>query len=441
MAMKTGIFVLCPYSQTQDETPSSAFHLDTTNAEGDNYLDYKKSEALGLCEALNLEPVQMELLRVRKINPSTYIGKGQAQKIKEMIAEHDVDAVYVDENLSPIQQRNLEKAFDKKVIDRTGLILEIFSDRAQTNEGKLQVDMARLSYQKSRLVRAWTHLERQRGGMGAVGGPGERQIELDRRMLDSKIKTLRKKLEKIRLNRSTQRAARQAVPYPVIALVGYTNAGKSTLFNSLTNEKILAKDMLFATLDPTLRAVDLASGQKVILADTVGFISDLPTELVESFKATLEEVSKAAIVVHVHDISNPRWIKNAETVEEILTSLNVDPYNKDQFINIWNKIDYFPKKDIEELAKNTSHDCVNLLSMSALKKQGLDVFLQKIDELLSQEYIQQDVTLTPKQGRLRAWLHDHAEVLSQDVSDDGNIQMQIKLSPQNWARFKAQAEQ
>ena len=297
-------------------------------------------EAIRLSQAIWLDVVYSEIVKLREIKPSIFFGNGFLERLQTQIVEKQIDLVIVDASLSPIQQRNLEKKLKIKVIDRTALILEIFGERANTKEGNLQVELAHLTYQRSRLVRSWTHLERQRGGAGFLGGPGETQIELDRRIIDEKIVRIKKDLEKVKKTRELQRSARKKVPYPIVALVGYTNAGKSSLFNKLSKSNVFAKDLLFATLDPTMRKINLPSGKEVILSDTVGFISDLPHELVMSFRATLEEVLSADIVVHVRDISNENSKQQAKDVYDVLHHLGLENIeNQSNYIELWNKID------------------------------------------------------------------------------------------------------
>src|SRR5438552_3663900 len=296
-------------------------------------------EAVGLARAIDLEVVQAGLVPVSEIRPATYLGKGKVDEIAGIAQALDVDLVVMDCAVAPVQQRNLEKAWNTKVLDRTGLILEIFGERAHTREGALQVEHAHLSYQKSRLVRSWTHLERQRGGFGFLGGPGETQLEADWRMIEERIARIEAELEKVKRTRKLHRASRKRVPYPIVALVGYTNAGKSTLFNRLTQAKVLSADMLFATLDPTMRAVDLPRGARIILSDTVGFISDLPTTLVAAFRATLEEVVEADLILHVRDISNEDAQAQSHDVEEVLRQLGIEPGDGARIVEVWNKID------------------------------------------------------------------------------------------------------
>ena len=312
-------------------------------------------EAIGLALAINLDVVYSEILKIREIKPAAFIGQGVIERIKEVCDRQQIELLIVDASLSPIQQRTLEQKLKIKVIDRTALILEIFGERAQTKEGKLQVELAHLTYQRSRLVRSWTHLERQRGGAGFLGGPGETQIELDRRIIDDKILRIKKELEKVKQTRHIQRSARKRVPYPVVALVGYTNAGKSSLFNRLSSADVLAKDLLFATLDPAMKKIKLPSGREVILSDTVGFISDLPHELIMAFRATLEEVVSAEVVVHVRDFSNPESKEQKQDVLKVLESLGLqDIENQSHYIELFNKIDLLSPQDKENAQKQAS---------------------------------------------------------------------------------------
>ena len=359
---------------------------------------------------------------VPRPRPATLFGSGKVDELKAQIEEHETGLVIVDHAISPVQQRNLERAWGVKVIDRTGLILEIFGRRARTREGRLQVELAHLSYQKSRLVRSWTHLERQRGGGGFLGGPGERQLELDRRMLQDRIDALKKDLEGVVRTRSLHRAGRAKVPYPIVAIVGYTNAGKSTLFNRITGAGVLAKDQVFATLDPTMREVALPSGRRIILSDTVGFISDLPTSLVAAFRATLEEVVGADLIAHVRDISHPDTAAQARDVEGVLHDLGIDPQPvASPVIEVWNKIDQVAPDVREELRNDAARGDRTRILVSAVTGEGIPDLIAAIDARLGAGDSVVDVTVAPDQGRLLSWIHANAHVLAQSSDDDGRI--------------------
>lgn len=391
-------------------------------------------EAIGLTAAIHLEVVGAELVNLKKIRPDRLFGKGVIEKISETLDELNVGLVMVDHALTPVQQRNLEKDWNVKVIDRTGLILEIFGYRAKTKEGKLQVELAALSFQKSRLVRSWTHLERQRGGFGFTGGPGETQIEIDRRLIGERIARLKKELEHVRRTRGLQRKSRQKVPYPIVALVGYTNAGKSTLFNCLTGAEVMAKDLLFATLDPTMRAIKLPSGRKVILSDTVGFISDLPTDLIVAFRATLEEIEHAAAILHVRDISQENTKVECQDVLKILNDLGVDEKTDDRVFEILNKTDLLEEED--RLAcqnKAIRHEKTH--AVSAITKDGVAGLLQKIDDYLNEQQETLSVDISLADGKTISWLYEHGNVLERR-DDDEFAHMKVGLDPDDVSRFK-----
>jgi GTPase len=375
------------------------------------------AEAVALAAALpDVDVVGSESVRLSRIHPGMLFGKGKIDELKTRLTEAEVELVLVDGHVGPVQQRNLEKAWKVKLLDRTGLILEIFGDRARTREGVLQVEMAALTYQRSRLVRAWTHLERQRGGFGFIGGPGETQQEADRRAIDDHLVRLKKSLEKVVKTRTLHRAARAKVPFPIVALVGYTNAGKSTLFNRLTGADVLVKDMLFATLDPTMRRVVLPSGDEVIMSDTVGFISNLPTELVASFRATLEEVLDADLILHVRDISHPDTAAQARDVTKILTDLGIA--EGAPLIEVWNKIDAVPEEARAALVVQAERTD-DLFAVSALTGDGLDQLLATVAATLKAAAKTEILHLPFSAGKARAWLFAEGVVVSETQTDDG----------------------
>jgi len=376
-------------------------------------------EAVSLTEAIgDLHIVDSMVVSVPKPRPGTLFGPGKVEEIAELCKADEIDLVIIDGPLSPVQQRNLERDWHVKILDRTGLILEIFGERAQTREGVLQVDLAHLTYQKTRLVRSWTHLERQRGALGFVGGPGETQIEADRRALDERILSIRKALKKVVKTRSLHRAGRKKVPFPIVALVGYTNAGKSTLFNRMTGADILAEDMLFATLDPTMRGITLPGGQRVILSDTVGFISDLPTQLVAAFRATLEEVLDADLILHVRDIAHPETAEQASDVAAILNDLGVTEDRQNAMVEVLNKADLLPDDTGEALSRSVSRQERQCL-ISALTGEGVDSLLQLVEDALSDAQQQETVTLDFSDGRARAWLFDQKVVEAEAQTETG----------------------
>lgn len=389
------------------------------------------AEAVGLALAINLEVVHQEIVRLRNIKPATLIGQGVLERLRPQLIEKKAELLVVDASLTPIQQRNLEKFLQIKVIDRTALILEIFGERAQTGEGKLQVELAHLSYQRSRLVRSWTHLERQRGGAGFLGGPGETQIELDRRIIDDKILRIKKDLEKVRQTRQIQRSARQRVPYPVVALVGYTNAGKSSLFNCLSAGNVLAKDMLFATLDPTLRKLRLPSGRMVILSDTVGFISDLPHELIMAFRATLEEVLEADIIVHVRDASNSENREQRQDVLKVLESLGLRQIEEsNKYIELLNKIDLLDDKQRANLPSGAG-----ILPVSALSGEGTAAFLNLLDDRLAIGYKVMEFSIPAADGKTISWIYANAEVIS-SRSEGNSYILKVRISSAAVSKLK-----
>jgi len=389
-------------------------------------------EAVGLTQAIDLDVVAAELVPVTKRRPATLIGKGAVERLAEIVKANEILVAVVDGHLSPVQQRNLEREWACKVIDRTGLILEIFGARARTREGTLQVELAALSYQRSRLVRSWTHLERQRGGFGFLGGPGETQIEADRRMIGDRIVKLKRELEEVKRTRELHRSARRRVPYPIIALVGYTNAGKSTLFNRLTRAEVLAKDMLFATLDPTMRGLKLPSGRQVILSDTVGFISDLPHELVAAFRATLEEVLEADVVVHVRDMSHPDAEAQASDVEQVLRELGLAEIVDQGLVEALNKIDLMPEGAVHVV--NQAARRPTAIAISALTGAGIDQLLACFDEKLSESRQIIDVSFDLHDGANIAWMYRNGEVLER-TDDETQTHLKVRLDGANIARY------
>jgi GTP-binding protein HflX len=373
-----------------------------------------------------------ETVPLQRIAPATFIGGGKCDDYAAIIKEQEITLFIVDESLTPIQQRNLEERLQCKVIDRTALILEIFGERARTREGRLQVELAALNYQKSRLVRSWTHLERQRGGGGFMGGPGEKQIESDRRALAHKIVLIKRQLESVIKTRELHRKSRKAIPYPIISLVGYTNAGKSTLFNRLTKASVLAKDQLFATLDPTMRILKLPSGRQVIFSDTVGFISNLPTELVAAFRATLEEVLEADILLHVRDISHAETVEQKQDVEQVLAALGVDESSHKAVLEILNKIDKIPDEQAGLLTTQTP----NKVALSALTGVGCDTLLDKIDRILASWEEKATVRVALEDGQTLAWIHAHSHVLHSENNEETGIStLRLEISDANLGRL------
>ncbi len=386
---------------------------------------HKLEEAVGLAGALGVDVVQAESVTVRDIKAGTYLGGGKVDELCETIAERDVGLVIVNTALAPIQQRNLERLWNVKVIDRTGLILEIFALRATTKEGRLQVELARLAYERSRLVRTWTHLERQRGGQGFLAGPGETQIEADRRMLNDKITRLRADLDKVRRTRAVQRHKRERAPERIVALVGYTNAGKSSLFNRLTKGGVLAKDMLFATLDTTNRILPLPGGGQAVMSDTVGFISDLPTDLIEAFQATLEEVKQADLLLHVRDMADPLCELHKQDVLEVLDTIGAGPEHGQEIIEVWNKIDLLDT-DMQQNIREVVSASEDIFPVSCLKNKGLEALLAGIESALSKADTILDIAIGPGDMQVRAWLHQNGQVLD-DAPDGAGYQMRVSL--------------
>ena len=400
----------------------------------EDYLAERLEEAAGLARAISLEVLDVYSVNISKISPANLLSKGTIENIAKQVDELKPDVVIVDGTLSPVQQRNLETKFNAKVIDRTGLILEIFGERAQTKEGRIQVDLALLEYQRSRLVRAWTHLERQRGSTGFVGGPGETQIELDRRMIGEKITKLKKELKEVRRTRGLAQSKREKVPFPVVALVGYTNAGKSTLFNKLTGANVFAEDLPFATLDPTMRKLQLKSGQDIILSDTVGFISDLPTHLVEAFQATLEQVVEADIILHVRDVSRADHQRQADDVIEILESLGVEYETDHRILEVWNKIDQCDEEDLSEIRRKAKFN-EQICAISAITGEGIEQLFERINEILSYGHIETEIALPVTDGQNLAWLYQNAEVLSRE-DNEHEVNLNVLISDSNFEKYK-----
>lgn len=389
------------------------------------------AETVGLAAAINLDVLHSEIIKLREIKAGSYFGKGLITRFKETVAQKEIELLIVDAALSPIQQRNLEKELNLKIIDRTALILEIFGERAQTKEGSLQVELAHLTYQRSRLVRSWTHLERQRGGAGFLGGPGETQIELDRRIIDDKIVKIKKALEKIKQTRGLQRNARKKIPYPTVALVGYTNTGKSTLFNYLTKANVFAENLLFATLDTTMRRLVLPSGQEIILSDTVGFISDLPHELIMAFRATLEEVLEADVVVQVLDAANPANKEQRIDVLNVLHHLGLEAIeHQDNYIEVYNKTDLLEKSALDLLVNKKQ-----LVPTSAISGQGCDRLLEKIDKILDCDCKIIDLKIDASDGKLWAWLHRNAEILNSELQNE-KMKINLRINASDYRRLQ-----
>jgi GTPase len=395
------------------------------------------SEAAGLALAIDLDIRGEILVSLNEVRPATFIGKGKVEEIAQIVENEEIELVTMDCPLSPVQQRNLERAWDTKVIDRTGLILEIFGRRARTREGALQVELAHLEYQKSRLVRSWTHLERQRGGFGFLGGPGETQIETDRRLIEERMRRIEHDLDKVRRTRGLHRKVRRDVPYPVVALVGYTNAGKSTLFNRLTNAGVFAENLLFATLDPTLRQIKLPHGAKALLSDTVGFISDLPTMLISAFRATLEEVTQADVILHVRDISHEDWEAQGRDVEAILEELGLAGADRKPTIEVWNKIDAVDPARLENLRLSARREpgAERPALVSALTGEGLAALLERVEKLIAGGRVTLAVTLNRADGEGLAWAYAHAEVLSREPTPEGDLKLLVRVAPERYGEL------
>ena len=423
VAAHTRTLVVCP---TVTSRPAAAEKAART-------VEARREEAVGLARAIDLDVVDSALANLSEIRPATYLGKGKVAELAEQVKNEEIDLVVMDAALSPVQQRNLEKEFKAKVIDRTGLILEIFGRRARTAEGALQVELAHLDYQKSRLVRSWTHLERQRGGFGFLGGPGETQIETDRRLIQERMIRIERDLEAVKKTRALHRSSRKDVPYPIVALVGYTNAGKSTLFNRLTSAEVVAADMLFATLDPTMRLLKLPHGGSAILSDTVGFISDLPTMLISAFRATLEEVRAADVILHVRDIAHADTDAQAQDVQAILTEVGVTAA-ADKLIEVWNKLDRLDAEDRAGLALGQGLE--GPIAVSALTGEGIGTLLEAIEARLARGRSLIDLSLDGADGQGLHWLYEHTEVMARADGDDGRVNVTVRVAPDTVERVK-----
>jgi GTP-binding protein HflX len=408
---------------------------DRSNDPNPRSTESRLDEAAGLAAAIGIEVVERRVFRIRQPRPATLFGKGQAEEIAALAEAHEAGLLVVDSSLTPVQQKNLETAAKTKVIDRTGLILEIFGERAATAEGRLQVELAHLDYQAGRLVRSWTHLERQRGGFGFLGGPGETQIEADRRLIRDRMAKIRKELDQVKRTRGLHRERRGRAPWPVIALVGYTNAGKSTLFNHMTSAEVFAEDLLFATLDPTMREIRIAGFDKAILSDTVGFVSNLPTQLVAAFRATLEEVQSADLVLHVRDIVHPDSEAQKRDVEQVLGDLGLDEPGSPPRMEVWNKIDLV-EGDEREAVLNEAARREDVVPISAVSGEGVDTLSERIAQHLRGQAAVHHLKLSASDGSRLAWLHSKGEVL--DSRNDGEqMHLAVRLSPANWERYQA----
>ena len=429
-AMATRAMVVGPY--LSERRHHGATHYGSATRGSDARID----EAVGLARAIDLDVVECRIVNLGQVRPSTFLGKGKVEELAAIVADAEIGLVVMDCALSPVQQRNLERAFSAKIIDRTGLILEIFGRRARTREGALQVELAHLDYQKSRLVRSWTHLERQRGGFGFLGGPGETQIETDRRLISERMERIERDLDQVKRTRAVNRKRRSDVPFPIIALVGYTNAGKSTLFNRLTNATVLAEDLLFATLDPTLRLVVMPHRGKAILSDTVGFISDLPTMLVSAFRATLEEVVSADVILHVRDIAHPDTQAQSTDVAAILDELEISA-DDSRIVEVWNKLDLLDDDRRRALVDrlDTGATEVRPVLVSSLTGEGTDALLQAIEAKLAAGRTTLTLRLPTEDGAGMHWLYENSEVLGRTDEPDGSVHLEVRVAPERLDRL------
>ena len=427
----TKALVLCPILRaTKPASSRNRAQANTRTAQE------RLDEAIGLARAISLDICHSGVVQIAKPNAGTFFGSGKVEELRGIAAAENADLVIVDHPLTPVQQRNLEQAWNVKVLDRTGLILEIFGERARTREGRLQVELAHLTYQKSRLVRSWTHLERQRGGGGFLGGPGETQIEADRRALQNRIVRIRKMLDQVQRTRMLHRKGRKRVPYAIVALVGYTNAGKSTLFNRLTGAGVETGDMLFATLDPTMREIRLPGGTRAILSDTVGFISNLPTGLIAAFRATLEEVLEADLIVHVRDISSSATEEQRRDVEIILSELGIETAQPEKTVfEVWNKIDLLEDESREKLRNAAARSKGVAAGVSAMTGEGVPALLEAIEERINSAATMLDITLQPGEGALINWLHENTQMLGQSTDENGRTTCRVRISEQKRDQF------